>query len=78
MAWRALLGTGYGLAMYSMVYGMAWQCMAWYTVRPGGHGMVYGMVYMALCMAWYIWHCGHGMVYARPGGHRIWYMVWPI
>ena len=42
MAWRAY-GIGYGLARDSMVYCMAWQCMTWFMIWPGGHGMVYGM-----------------------------------
>ena len=58
-----ITGIEYGLAMYSMVYGMTWQCMAWYMVWPGGHGMVYGMArrawhgirYGIVGMAWYIY-----------------------
>ena len=37
----------YGLTRHSMVYGMAWQCMAWHMIWPGGHGMVYGMAWCA-------------------------------
>ena len=48
-----------------MVYGMVWQCMAWYMVWPGGHGIVYDM-------AWRAWH---GIRYGSMG--MVWYMVRP-
>ena len=48
-----------------MVYCMAWQCMSWCMIRPGAHGMIYGM-------AWRPWH---GIYYGLAG--ITWYMVWP-
>ena len=60
MAWWAKYGIWYGLARHSMVYGMAgmaWYMiwlvgMAWHMVWPGGHNMVYGMVWRGI--AWYM------------------------
>ena len=59
------IGTGYGLARHGKVYCMAWQCMAWCMIWPGGHGMIYGM-------AWRPWH---GICYGLVG--ITWYMLWP-
>ena len=43
--WYVLAGMAwYCLARYGIAYGVAWQDDM-YMVWPGGHGMVYGMVY---------------------------------
>ena len=68
----------YGLARYSVVYGVAWPGnawhgirygivgKAWYMVRPDGHHMVYGM-------ALWIWRgIRHGLA-GIP-----WYMLWAV
>ena len=77
MAWQARHGT-----KHSIWYGLAG--MAWYIVRLGGQGMVYGMAWWArldiwyglAAMAWYtLWPGGHHMVYgmAWRTSHGIWY-----
>ena len=64
--------------------------MARYIVWPGGHGMVFGMVWrgiwyylgrhgMIYGMAWWAWH---GICYDLTGiwyglMDMAWYMVWP-
>ena len=66
MAWHMVcprghnMVIGYGPPRQSMVYDMAWQCMAWRgVVCRAGHGTWHGLA----SMAWYTeWHCGtwHG------------------
>ena len=46
-----------------MVYCMAWQCIAWCMIWPGGHGMIYGMAWRPL----------HGICYGLAA--ITWYMV---
>ena len=45
---------------------MAWQCMAWCMIWPGGHGTIYDI-------SWRTWH---GVCYDLAG--ITWYMVWPV
>ena len=67
MTWYMVWPTGHG-----MVFGMAWEAMAWYMVLPG--------------YTWYdIWYGlgpWHGICYGMTGiwyglAHMAWYMVWP-
>ena len=54
-----------------MVYGMVWRTwhviwygltgMAWYTIRPGGHGMLYDMNWRACPGLWYGLAAWHGI-----------------
>ena len=58
MSCRAFHGIWYGLAIYGMVYDIAWRVwhgirgMTWYIVWPGGHGMVYDKAWRG--MTWYV------------------------
>ena len=40
--------------------------IAWYTVRPGAHGMVFGVT----------WRAPYGIWYGMAG--IAWSMVWPV
>ena len=60
-----------------MLQGMVWRGIAWYMAwQCMAYGLVYGI-------AWRAWHgIGYGIVgmawyMVRPGGHSIWYIVWP-
>ena len=56
---------GNGLTTHSMVYCMAWQCMALCIIWPDGHGMIHGMAWwpwLGICYG-LAWQASHGILY---------------